>query len=140
MGGGLVAVAGGIVGDGGNCVAVGAGFVGDGETAVTVGAGGVQVGGCLVFGGWVGFVGVAGGLVDGGLITVGVLVFTIPGVGVLPEVVGVAVGCDVNVLKGLLVKVGVPLSNCGVFDITGVNIREVAVGVSTWEGGVPVKY
>lgn len=135
-----MAVAGGIVGDGGNFVAVGAGFVGDGGTAVTVGVGGGKVGGCLVFGGWVGFLGVAGGLVDGGLITVGVLVFTTPGVGVLPDVVGVAVGCNVFVFKGFIVRVGVPLSNCGVFDITGVNIREVAVGVSPWEGGVPVKY
>ena len=81
-----------------------------------------------------------GGLVDGGLIAVGDLVFTTPGVGVLPAVVDVAEGCNVVVFKGLIVGVGVPLSNCGVFDITGVNIREVAVGVSPWEGGVPVKY
>lgn len=71
-----------------------------------------------------------GNLVAVGLITVGVLVFTTPGVVVLPGIVGVAVGSNVMVFKGVVVGVGVPYSYCGVFDITGVAIMEVAVGVS----------
>jgi hypothetical protein len=53
---------------------------------------------------------VFGNLVEVGLLTVGVLVFTTPGVVVLPGIVGVAVGSTVMVFKGVVVGVGVPYS------------------------------
>ena len=77
-----------------------------------------------------GLEGVFGGLVEGGLDKVGVIVNPLSGVAVRPTKVGVGVGVIVCVIDGRSLWVGVLLPVCGVLVTPGIVMLEVGVGTS----------